>query len=129
VSIHQNTGSTSLTIAFADGTETQANVVIGADGIHSVVRSHVVEGEVSRNEDDSHKAVRTAFTNTLAYRGLISVDDLKKAGLETDLTEWPMSFCGHDKVSASFRYRIQRSNDHFHDQSISLRFRSRIKQS
>ena len=29
-----------MLITFADGTTTAANLVIGADGIHSVVRSH-----------------------------------------------------------------------------------------
>lgn len=77
-------------LLFADGTTHEADVVIGADGIKSVVRSAVVG-------DGSSQAV---FGNTVAYRGLISNDDLVAAGLKMDLSKKPVCLIGPGAVSA-----------------------------
>ncbi|CAL1694047.1 unnamed protein product [Somion occarium] len=57
---------------FADGTSAEADVIIGADGIKSTVRSLLFA------KDESGRVV---FTGTVAYRGLITVDDAKAAGV------------------------------------------------
>ncbi len=56
------------TVAFADGSEASADVVVGADGIHSVVRSEVTEPS------------QPTFSNMVAYRGTVPADAL---------TDWP----------------------------------------
>ena len=48
-------------LRFADGASARADVVVGADGVHSVIRPHVV-GEV-----------RGRFSGTVGYRGLVAV--------------------------------------------------------
>jgi len=60
-------------IHFADHTTYEADLVIGADGIKSIVRDAVV--------GDGH----LVFSNTYAYRGLIPIDTLKSAGLKTEV--------------------------------------------
>ena len=64
-------------ILFADHTTYEADLVIGADGIKSVLRNAVVS--------DGH----LVFSNTYAYRGLIPIDALKFAGLKADVQSCP----------------------------------------
>ncbi|KAI0361038.1 FAD/NAD-P-binding domain-containing protein [Trametes cingulata] len=76
-----------LRVHFLDGTSYDADVVLGADGIKSTVRKFVTE-----DGDD-----RIAFSNTVAYRGLIPYAQLKAAGFKTDLSAHPSCFMGHNK--------------------------------
>ena len=84
---HTSTGRQS--IHFADHTTFEADLVIGADGIKSVVRNVVVS--------DSH----LVFSNTYAYRGLIPIDNLKLAGLKTDVQSRPHNWVGFGGVCIS----------------------------
>jgi len=54
-----------MKLEFQDGTTTTANLVIGADGIHSVVRSHYMK-------DDP------IFSGLVAYRGLIPMEKVRE---------------------------------------------------
>jgi salicylate hydroxylase len=58
----------SATAGFADGTTARADVVIGADGIHSVLQGFVVE------------PAEPAFSGVVAYRGLVPRLDEYPAG-------------------------------------------------
>jgi salicylate hydroxylase len=58
----------SATVGFADGTTARADVVIGADGIHSVLQGFVVE------------PAEPAFSGVVAYRGLVPRLDEYPAG-------------------------------------------------
>ncbi|KAI9935099.1 hypothetical protein MW887_000720 [Aspergillus wentii] len=55
-----------VTMFFDDGTRAKADAVIGADGIHSIVRRELL--------GMSHPAVRPAFTGSIAYRGLVPME-------------------------------------------------------
>ncbi|KAK0195840.1 FAD/NAD-P-binding domain-containing protein [Armillaria mellea] len=79
---------TTTVINFTDGTKHEADVVIGADGIRSVTRNYVVGESVQKH---------MVYTNTIAYRGLISLEDLKEAGLQTELSARPVMFVGLNK--------------------------------
>ncbi|KAJ7597382.1 hypothetical protein C8J56DRAFT_851542 [Mycena floridula] len=70
-------------IHFSDGTCYEADVVVGADGVRSVVRDIVAPG---------HPA---AFMNTVAYRALIPAQDLVDA--QIDFTQRPICFAGIDR--------------------------------
>jgi salicylate hydroxylase len=63
-------------IEFADGTGASADVVVGADGVHSVVRRHVV-GERA-----------AVFSGTVGYRGLVPVEALPSLPDATPLQFW-----------------------------------------
>ncbi len=76
-------------ISFTDGTKHKADIVIGADGVRSVTRNYVVGEGVQKH---------MVYTNTIAYRGLISLEDLKAAGLQTELETRPIMFVGLNKV-------------------------------
>ena len=62
-------------LSFADGTSAEAGVVLGADGVRSVVRTYVV-GEESGETEEKLGVVRAAFTNTFAYRAFVEVEKL-----------------------------------------------------
>ena len=63
----------SILLYFKDGTTTTADAVIGADGIHSAVRAHLLGKE----------AARPVFSGTTAYRGLVPMDEaIEKLGDE-----------------------------------------------
>ncbi|KAL0580833.1 hypothetical protein V5O48_001209 [Marasmius crinis-equi] len=74
-------------IQFSDGTTHEADIVIGTDGIRSVTRQFVI-GE---------KAKPLVFANTYAYRGLVPLEDLVRAGIKTDLSVRPTCFVGKGK--------------------------------
>ncbi|KAJ7118762.1 salicylate hydroxylase [Mycena epipterygia] len=81
------TASGAHVIHFADGTSYEADLVIGADGIKSTSRNAVVGTE--------EKVLQ--FTNTVAYRGLVPMNTLRKDGVKTDLTKRVYGFVGIDK--------------------------------
>ncbi|KAI3622555.1 salicylate hydroxylase [Moniliophthora roreri] len=75
-----------IVIHFSDGTTHEADIVIGADGIHSATRSFVLGDDPSRH---------LAFTNNVTYRGLVPWEDLARASIKTELCERPTCFIGH----------------------------------
>ncbi|KAI0784965.1 FAD/NAD(P)-binding domain-containing protein [Abortiporus biennis] len=79
---------------FQDGSHAEADLVIGADGIKSKVRS-VAFGSTSN----------ATFSNTVAYRGLVSYDKLKDAGIGTDLSGGIVCFIGKDKHIITYPIR------------------------
>jgi len=63
-------------IAFADGTSVAADVVVGADGVHSVARAAVVGDR------------QPVFSGTVGYRGLVPVAALPSLPDPTPLQFW-----------------------------------------
>jgi len=61
---------------FADGTEIEADVVIGADGIHSAVRASLFGPD------------EPTFTGCMCWRGMVSPDALTGDIRPSDMTAW-----------------------------------------
>lgn len=55
-----------LKLYFKDGTTATADCVIGADGVHSVVREHVMGSD--------HPKLKPVFSGSVAYRGLVRME-------------------------------------------------------
>ncbi|TFY80711.1 hypothetical protein EWM64_g3302 [Hericium alpestre] len=86
VQIHTNARLTSytshsptspITLHFADQPSAQADVLIGADGIRSAVRSTMFAAPSMRDISLKEK-VEPRWTGVVAYRSLITMEDLKK---------------------------------------------------
>ncbi len=63
-------------IHFADGANAKADIVVGADGIHSRVREMLIGEELPR------------FTGNIAFRGLVPIERLAHLGLNRTCTMW-----------------------------------------
>ena len=74
VAVEERRGGAEL--HFADGASASADVVVGADGVHSMIRPHVA-GDV-----------RGKFSGTVGYRGLVAVDDMPSLPDPTPLQFW-----------------------------------------
>jgi salicylate hydroxylase len=61
---------------FADGSELEADAIVGADGIHSVVRASLF------GPDAPH------FTGCVCWRGLVPIDALPNGSRTRDTTAW-----------------------------------------
>ncbi|TBU25307.1 FAD/NAD(P)-binding domain-containing protein [Dichomitus squalens] len=88
-------GSRRLVINFQDGSSHETDVVIGADGIKSAVRSFVLDG----NDD------RIAFSHQIAYRGLVRYKELQAAGFKASVVNDPVCFLGPSKHFILFPLR------------------------
>ena len=67
---------TRTALGFADGSESEADAVIGADGVHSLIRDHVAGPEQPR------------FTGRLAYRTTFPSARIKNADPGPSRTKW-----------------------------------------
>jgi salicylate hydroxylase len=81
-------------VAFSNGAAADADVVIGADGIHSTTRELIMERESPR------------FSGHVAYRGLVAAERVAHLGLETSAYAWwgPDHHFVHYYVGAGARY-------------------------
>jgi salicylate hydroxylase len=84
------TGVKDAVLSFADGTQFEADAVIGADGIHSVIRESLFGPHSPR------------FTGVVCWRGLVPADSLPSGLITPDMNAWfgPRSTIVHYHVRA-----------------------------
>ncbi|OMG61768.1 MULTISPECIES: salicylate 1-monooxygenase [Pseudomonadaceae] len=91
--VHVEQQGGEVQVLFADGTEHRCDLLIGADGIKSALRSHVLECQGL-----SPQAPR--FTGTCAYRGLVDSLRLREAYraqcIDEHLVDVPQVYLGLD---------------------------------
>ncbi|MBT2772364.1 salicylate 1-monooxygenase [Halomonas sp. ISL-60] len=97
VEVKQN--SDNATAYFDDGTHFTGDVIIGFDGIKSVVRRHVLPPE-------QYGEINPFWSGTYAYRGMIPTDQLEAAleakGREKRLALVPQMYLGKDRHILTF---------------------------
>jgi salicylate hydroxylase len=71
----RNTGRSAV-LDFADGSEVESDVVVGADGIHSVVREALYGPESPR------------FTGVVCWRGVVPVEVMPEGMVSPDMGAW-----------------------------------------
>lgn len=79
---------------FADGETVRANVVVGADGIQSVVRDHVLQ-PLFPDE------VLPMYADSYAYRAVISMNEAKE--ILGDLTDTAKIYVGQGRNVVTYR--------------------------
>ncbi|KAE8373503.1 hypothetical protein BDV26DRAFT_285074 [Aspergillus bertholletiae] len=86
VQIHKNpaAGTGLYALVFEDGTTATADCIIGADGIHSSVRKHLL--------GETHPAATPVFTGTIVYRGLVPMNAAR--GAIGEFAENSYMWCG-----------------------------------
>lgn len=84
----------SINLMFKDGSIFECDYLIGADGIHSLVRNKILHNH-------GYPSSLPRFSGTKAYRGLVSYDDYKKAlkvnNLSLEYADIPQMFLCKDK--------------------------------
>ncbi|EKM61814.1 uncharacterized protein PHACADRAFT_24951 [Phanerochaete carnosa HHB-10118-sp] len=84
---------------FQDGTTTTADIVLGADGIRSLVRRYVTDS-LDANIDPHLKLSRT-----VCYRALIPVSKAFASGTTMDFTKQPVCFVGENKHITAYNVK------------------------
>lgn len=97
VAVEQQAGE--ARVVFADGSDYRCDVLLGADGIKSALRPHVLAGIGAAQ-------AQPRFTGTCAYRGLIDSSQLRDAyranGLDEHLIDVPQMYLGLDAHILTF---------------------------
>ncbi|KAL6703437.1 hypothetical protein ACN47E_009696 [Coniothyrium glycines] len=79
---------------FADGDTVQANVLVGADGINSVVRKHVLSVQYPEQVDP-------VYAKSYCYRGVIAMKEAQE--ILGDLTDIATFYFGHRRSTVTYR--------------------------
>ncbi|KAJ7079136.1 hypothetical protein B0H15DRAFT_788209, partial [Mycena belliarum] len=86
-------------LAFADGTDAVCDLLVGCDGIKSVVRSQMLRTKAAEDAKPGLlELIEPKWTGTIAYRGLIPATVLPTVdGAIHRTLGYPMMYCGQDK--------------------------------
>ncbi|KLO14628.1 FAD/NAD-binding domain-containing protein [Schizopora paradoxa] len=89
----------SIEMTFADGSLEYCDVLIGCDGIKSMVRKQMLERKDADGLPGLRRFVEPVWSGITAYRGLISSSAFSKDsnGHLHSATQRPMMYCGHSK--------------------------------
>ncbi|KDR75249.1 hypothetical protein GALMADRAFT_157105 [Galerina marginata CBS 339.88] len=105
LSYSRESSSDPISLSFADGTFSTCDVLVGADGIKSCTRVQMYRETAQAERDPNFlKFVQPIWTGTIAYRGLIRVEDIPRApnGSLHRTIETPMMYCGKSKHVVSY---------------------------
>ncbi|KAI5123693.1 hypothetical protein M0805_001721 [Coniferiporia weirii] len=99
-----NDSSGEVSLEFADGSSASCDVLIGCDGVKSVIRKYVYEALAEEKGPEVLSFIEPVWTGTIAYRGLIPADQFspsKDGGPHRALKD-PIMYCGKNKHVVSY---------------------------
>ncbi|EME44161.1 hypothetical protein DOTSEDRAFT_80005 [Dothistroma septosporum NZE10] len=76
-----------VTVYFKDGSQVEADCVIGADGVHSITRAHVLGADHPAVGAKNHDGYQN-------YRRMMSMDEARKYGIDEKWTYFVPILCG-----------------------------------
>lgn len=86
-------------ISFLDGTTVETDVLLGTDGLKSIVRRYTTD---TYNVDPDPYL---KFSNKLCFRALFPASKAVEAGVRTDFQERPICYVGKNKHIVVFTIR------------------------
>lgn len=86
--------SDGVVLEFEDGSRAEASILAGADGIKSVVRSHVLQPSYPSQ-------VAPVYADAYCYRAVIPISEAQE--IMGDLTDVAKFFFGHNRGAISYR--------------------------
>ena len=89
--IEQDTNG--VTLQFSDGTTAAASILVGADGIQSIARSHVLA--------DQPTQIAPVYAEAYCYRGVIPMSEAYE--ILGDLTDVAKFYFGHGQGAVTYR--------------------------
>uniref|UniRef100_A0A8H8CP50 FAD-binding domain-containing protein n=1 Tax=Psilocybe cubensis TaxID=181762 RepID=A0A8H8CP50_PSICU len=102
ISYSKDMNGPQTTLLFEDGTFATCDVLVGADGIKSTIRSQMFREAAEASQDANlFRFTSPVWTGTIAYRGLIRAQDipLTKDGLPHRTIKDPMMFTNGSTVA------------------------------
>ncbi|KAK7005713.1 RNA helicase [Favolaschia claudopus] len=98
-----------INLMFADGTNAVCDVLVGCDGIKSVVRAQMLRTKAAEEGQTASRMPEPRWTGSIAYRGLIPSANLPSAdGVRHRALVNPMMYCGQNKHVVA--YSISQGN-------------------
>ncbi|KII92414.1 hypothetical protein PLICRDRAFT_103799 [Plicaturopsis crispa FD-325 SS-3] len=98
-SYSKSDSSSEVTLAFADGSSATCDILVGCDGIKSLVRTLMLESKAAEGSPELLDYIEPRWTGTIAYRGLIPADKFSRN--HRTLSN-PMMYCGKSKHIVSY---------------------------
>lgn len=99
-----------VTLTFADGEVVEASIVVGADGIKSAVREHVLQAYTDQKEP--------VYANSYCYRGVIPIDEAYE--ILGDLTDVAKFYFAQGRSCVTYRITGGKVSTHARLDEISL---------
>ncbi|KJA17344.1 hypothetical protein HYPSUDRAFT_1023812 [Hypholoma sublateritium FD-334 SS-4] len=84
-------------LTFKNGATAQCDMLVGADGIHSVVRQGFLAKEYNLTTDEAAKVGRPLWTGSIAYRSTIDSDCVAQLNPEHPSLFRSVAFCGKNQ--------------------------------
>ncbi|EKM54254.1 uncharacterized protein PHACADRAFT_257977, partial [Phanerochaete carnosa HHB-10118-sp] len=102
VASYQRVADSSLVaVTFADGSVVTCDVLVGCDGIRSVVRRYMFESLAEKGLPEMKKYIEPVWTGETLYRALIPSEHVSKLGLgggrKYSVLGDPLMYCGKNK--------------------------------
>ncbi|KAF9478843.1 salicylate hydroxylase [Pholiota conissans] len=86
-----------IQLRFKDGESAICDMLIGADGINSVVRKGFLKKVYNLSEPEATEAVRPLWSGTVVYRSLIDSNAIRRSMPNHPTLGKPMTYCGKHK--------------------------------
>ncbi|KAF8519490.1 FAD/NAD-binding domain-containing protein [Hysterangium stoloniferum] len=93
-----------ISLHFNDGTTATCDILVGCDGIKSMVRAQMLRSMAEKGRPELLEMIEPIYSGTTAYRGLIPVENMPKdeQGGPHRTIQSPMMYCGKGKHVVSY---------------------------
>ncbi|CAL1707168.1 unnamed protein product [Somion occarium] len=103
LSYEDDKGNSQVKLKFADGSQSTCDLLVGCDGLRSIVRKQMYD-QAPFKEPALKDVAEPVWSGWVAYRALVPADRIRRAngGKEIRAMTHPMMYCGKDKHIVSY---------------------------